>query len=433
MKKLLTKVALLSVSFLLASCGAENSSSSVTPPDSDSDSSSLVPGSDSGSSSATPSEDPSSASWSESDLAAMAKYLNGYKGLPFPTGISSSYVEASGTDEDEECFIVYDTTCGDLTSEYGKQLLAADFEYDEEDSDSEENYYFYYYSLEDSNDEIWVQVDYIDGYFDIFAWVEEGVVSYKAFPYEVVAEVLSIDETLDETKIPSFPLAANEEYYVLADEVGGSYVMVYGYYDTTIAEETYTSDYEAKLTTAGYTVDSEDGTAINATIGLEIEYMAYEGMFAIQIEKYSEADPIVPGDHAIEFSADDFPTSYGSFDFEKDGFKFSGESIMQINGCIQFRNAKKGSGILYNTTAISNLTSIVITATSADYYGILSLYVSSSMVDASNPGTAITPTVDGTSCVYTYAISEGYSYFKLIDEAQNASKNSSIVINYNAA
>ena len=90
--------------------------------------------------------------WSESDLAAMALYLNGYTDLPFPKGFTENYVEASGTDSDGECFVVYDT-CEDLSSSYALQLQESGFVYDELGSSEEVGFFPYFHEIADSLDE----------------------------------------------------------------------------------------------------------------------------------------------------------------------------------------------------------------------------------------------------------------------------------------
>ena len=94
-------------------------------------------------------------------------------------------------------------------------------------------------------------------------------------------------------------------------------------------------------------------------------------------------------------------------------------------------NANKDSGYLYNVDSLGRLSSIAVTekdVNSHQYYGVLSCYVSSSVISETNAGVAVTPTY--TDGVYTYPIPEGNSYFKLIDETKYASKNASITINY---
>ena len=184
------------------------------------------------------------------------------------------------------------------------------------------------------------------------------------------------------------------------------------------------------MTNAGYTVDSENGTAINEAKLLKVEYMASDGYFFIQISKYV---PVIPGANNVEFSPSDFPTKYGAAEITKNNVLFRLDSIMFTNGYIQFRKAgDKGSGYLYNVDSLGTLTSITVTekdVSKHDYYGVLSCYVSSSVISDTNPGTAVTPTY--TDGVYTYPIPAGNSFFQLIDESTTyASKNASITISY---
>lgn len=363
--------------------------------------------------------------WSESDLKDMSKYLHGYTCLPFPQGFTNAYVNASGTDEEGECFIVYDDGCGDLSESYGKQLTAASFDFDSKETDKDGDIYFYTYAIEDSNDLINVQFDYYRGAFEIFAWYEEGAPTYETFPYEAIGTFFKLGQ-VDESVLPSFPLLAGQKYDGYAS--GETYFVVGGNYDTSIEEATYVANYETSLTNAGYTVDSENGTAINEAKLLKVEYMASEGYFFIQISKYV---PVISGANVIELTLSDFPTGYGEAEITKNNVLFKLDSIMVIDNCIQFRNAKKGSGYLYNVDSLGTLASITITekdVSKHDYYGVLSCYVSSSVISDTNPGTAVTPTY--TDGVYTYPIPTGNSFFKLIDETNFASKNASITISY---
>lgn len=280
MKNTIKKIALLSLTLFLASCNQNTDSTKESSLDSSSNPVSQSAISESSETTNGITTDKATLTWSESDLSVMSEYLNGYTSLPFPIGFTSSYVEASGTDEDEECFIVYDSNCGDLSESYGKQLIDSSFTYDEEDSG--DGYYYYYLSLEDSNDEIWVQIDYYQTDFEIFAWVEISVDNSATFPYDQIATFYSIS-TVDENILPSFALASGEEYDIYPS--GTEYLLIGGIYDTTIEEATYVSDYEAKLTKAGYTVDSANGSASNTTYSISLMYMAMSGYFSIQLSR----------------------------------------------------------------------------------------------------------------------------------------------------
>ena len=364
--------------------------------------------------------------WSESDLKDMSKYLHGYTCLPFPGGFTNAYVNASGTDQDEECFIAYDYECGDLSESYGKQLTAASFVFDSKETDEDGDLYYYTYAIEDSNDLINVQFDYYRDAFEIFAWYEVGAPTYETFPYEAIAAFFKF-EKVDESALPSFPLLAGQKYDGYAS--GETYFLIGGNYDTSVEEATYVANYETALANAGYTVDSKNGTAIHETNLLKVEYMASEGYFSIQISKYV---PIIPGANNVEFSPSDFPAKYGAAEITKNNVLFKLDSIMFTDGYIQFRNAQKGSGYLYNVDSLGTLTSITVTekdVSKHDYYGVLSCYVSSSVISDTNPGTAVTPTY--TDGVYAYPIPAGNSFFKLIDESEKyASRNASITISY---
>lgn len=410
----------------LVSCGDREETSSNT--GNASNNGSATSSTTSGNATESAPDETNPTAWSESDLKDMSKYLNGYTCLPFPQGFTNAYVNASGTDEDGECFIAYDGECGDLSESYGKQLTAASFVFDSKETDEDGDFYYYTYAIEDSNDLIYVQFDYYRDAFEIFAWYEVGAPTYETFPYEAIAAFFKL-EKVDESALPSFPLLSGQKYDGYAS--GETYFLVGGNYDTSIEEATYVANYETALTNAGYTVDSENGTAINEAKLLKVEYMASEGYFFIQISKYV---PIISGANNVEFSPSDFPTKYGDAESEitKNNVLFRLDSIIAIDNCIQFRNAKKGSGYLYNVDSLGTLTSITVTekdVSKHDYYGVLSCYVSSSVISDINPGTAVTPTY--TDGVYTYPIPTGNSFFQLIDESTSyASKNASITISY---
>ena len=82
--------------------------------------------------------------------------------------------------------------------------------------------------------------------------------------------------------------------------------------------------------------------------------------------------------------------------------------------------------------SLGTLTSITVTekdVSKHDYYGVLSCYVSSSVISDTNAGTAVSPTY--TDGVYTYPLPSRNSFFQLIDESTSyASKNASITISY---
>lgn len=417
-------LALASMCMGLVSCGDREETSSNT--GNASNNGSATSSTTSGNATESTPDETNPTAWSESDLKDMSKYLNGYACLPFPQGFTNAYVNASGTDEDEECFIAYDGECGDLSESYGKQLTAASFVFDSKETDEDGDFYYYTYAIEDSNDLIYVQFDYYRDAFEIFAWYEVGAPTYETFPYEAIAAFFKL-EKVDESALPSFPLLSGQKYDGYAS--GETYFLVGGNYDTSIEEATYVANYEAALANAGYTVDSENGTAINEAKLLKVEYMASDGYFFIQISKYV---PVIPGANNVEFSPSDFPAKYGAAEITKNNVLFRLDSIMFTNGCIQFRNAQKGSGYLYNVDLLGTLTSITVTekdVSKHDFYGVLSCYVSSSVISDTNAGTAVSPTY--TDGVYTYPIPSGNSFFKLIDESTTyASKNASITISY---
>ena len=378
-------LALASMCMGLVSCGSGKETSSNV--GNASNNGSAASSTTSGNSTESTPDETNPTAWSESDLKDMSKYLNGYTCLPFPQGFTNAYVNASGTDEDEECFIAYDGECGDLSESYGEQLTAASFVFDSKEIDEDGDLYYYTYAIEDSNDFIVVQLDYNLNFddFEIFAWYEVGAPTYETFPYEAIAAFFKL-EKVDESTLPSFPLLSGQKYDGYAS--GETYFLVGGNYDTSIEEATYVANYETALANAGYTVDSENGTAINEAKLLKVEYMASEGYFFIQISKYV---PVIPGANNVEFSPSDFPAKYGAAEITKNNVLFRLDSIMFTNGYIQFRKADdKGSGYLYNVDSLGKLTSITVTekdVSKHDYYGVLSCYVSSSVISDTNPGT----------------------------------------------
>ncbi len=421
-KNSLRRLVLPLLAVTLTGClqGGEKEGSSV----SSLDGSSSVSSSDS--SSSVSSVDPSCpTSWNESDLAAMKKYLGEGVSVPFPYGVSENYVEASGTDSDGVCFIVYDSTVGDLTSSYCAILEENGFASDTSEED-EEGYYYYCKNVLDDTYELWVQTDYYDGDFEIFAWIEALTPQYETFPYEVINEYFGL--SLSESSFPSFVLATDEKYDAYgADD--GSYFYVGGYFDTNTSDDDYLSAYQTALSDKSFVVDASDGSAVNEALGLNVEMMAVEGYFLIQISKYAVP---TPSDNSLSFAATDFPNGYpdGEELLEKGGFSFYYSSVQQTGGYIQFRNANKGSGYLYNTDSLGKITSIVVTMNGTDttYYGVLSLYVSTSKITEPDASKKIEPTSSGG--VYTYNVDNEGGYFLLIDEETHASKNDSVLINY---
>ena len=330
-------LALASMCMGLVSCGSREETSSNT--GNASNNGSATSSTTSGNTTESTPDETNPTAWSESDLKDMSKYLNGYTCLPFPQGFTNAYVNASGTDEDEECFIAYDGECGDLSESYGEQLTAASFVFDSKETDEDGDVYYYTYAIEDSNDLIYVQFDYYRDAFEIFAWYEVGAPTYETFPYEAIAAFFKL-EKVDESALPSFPLLSGQKYDGYAS--GETYFLVGGNYDTSIEEATYVANYETALANAGYTVDSENGTAINEAKLLKVEYMASDGYFFIQISKYV---PVIPGANNVEFSPSDFPAKYGAAEITKNNVLFRLDSIIAIDNCIQFRNAKKRIGI----------------------------------------------------------------------------------------
>lgn len=410
---------LLAVTLIGCQQGGEEGKSSTSSLDDSSVSSSDVSSSISSSDQSLP------MAWTESDLAAMKQYLGEGVNIPFPYGVSENYIEASGTDGDGVCFIVYDSTVGDITASYCAILEQNDFIADVTEED-EEGYYYYYKNVLDDTYQLWVQTDYYDGDFEIFAWVEALAPQYESFPYEVINEYFGM--SLSEASFPSFSLATDEKYDAYGSD-DGNYFYVGGYFDANTSDDDYLSAYQTALSNKGFVVDVSASSAINEGLGLKVEMMTFEGYFFIQISKYVAPKP---GDNSLSFVAGDFANEYPSDEvsISKDGFSFYYSSVMKSSGYIQFRSASRGSGYLYNADSLGKITSIVVTMNGTDtaYYGVLSLYVSDSKITESDASKKVEPTAsDG---VYTYNIDTEVGYFLLIDESGYASKNDNVIINY---
>ena len=192
---------LASVCMGLVSCGPQGGVSSNT--GNASNNGSTASSTTSGNATESTPDETNPTAWSESDLKDMSKFLNGYTCLPFPEGFTNAYVNASGTDEDEECFIAYDGECGDLSESYGKQLTAASFVFDSKETDEDGDFYYYTYAIEDSNDLIYVQFDYYRDAFEIFAWYEVGAPTYETFPYEAIAAFFKLEKSMNRPSLLS--------------------------------------------------------------------------------------------------------------------------------------------------------------------------------------------------------------------------------------
>ncbi len=439
MKKQLIFISLLSAGFILSSCGEKpaDSSSTETPASSSKVEESSTDSSEASSSSSSENDIEYATEWSEEDLADMGTYIKTGYVLPFAKGLTTNYVNESGELTDGSlAFVVYDYFSGDLSTSYAKTLTDAGFALDYVGDDDGMPYYNYYYELSDEEALVYVQFYYgYDGYdngFNIIAWLQEGGKSSE-FPYSYIQAYLELDYTLNNTILPSFTLDEGEKYDYYTS---GADYCVGGYFDSTITDDDYTSAYETALTNAGYTVDSDNASAINEDASLEVEYMAYYGYFFIQVGKYVPAPDPVVGDHKMTWTADTFPTSYGTDDtITVDSISFKFTSIMQTGGYIQFsKSGKRDAGEIYNTTSMGELKSFVVTinSNSADYYSPLTLNVSSSQISDENVGTKVEGIYDKTALTYTYNVPAGNSYFKLFleDDTDYASKNDSIVINY---
>ena len=453
MKKQLLFISLLSAGFILSSCGekpaessnndnTENSSSKV---EEKSSSNAEASSESSSAAEASSSKDDTSSSddeieyataWSEDDLADMSTYIKTGYVLPFAKGLTTDYINDSGELSDgSTAFVVYDYLSGDLSTSYAKTLSDNGFELDYVGDDDGMPYYNYYFELTDETALVCVQFYYAeDTYgesFNIFAWYQEGGKSAE-FPYSSIQAHLDLEITLNTTNLPSFTLDEGEKYdHYPSDD----YYCVGGYFDSSVSDDDYASAYEAALSAAGYTVDSANGDAINETLSLEIQYMAYYGYFFIQVSNYVPAPEPTPGDKTTTISSSLFATSYSDDDSDLtiDSINFKFTLVCDGGGYVQFKKNAGTTSNLYNVTSMGELTSFVITvnANNKDYYNPLTLCVSSSQITSENAGTEVTGIYDKDALTYTYNVPAGNSYFKLFNEGTKyASKNNSIVINY---
>lgn len=415
MKKMHKSFLLILSSACLMSCGTQSNSSEIASSELPNSSDTSLPGTSD--SIVSPTE------WTASDLTSMASFLGEGVTLPFPVGISSKYIDGSGTDQDGICFIVYDASCGDLTSSYGNLLLADGFETVES---VEDGLFFYVKENIDESNDLWVQTDYDEEVFEIYAWLEASTPTYETFPYEAINDFFSL--SFDETTLPSFELAKGELYDGYGSD-DGTYFYVGGYFDENTSDDDYLLDYAVKLEEKGYTVDLDNGAATNNALSFKVEFMASEGYFLLQLSKWNKPQP---GDYSLTIEDSAFANKYADDDsiLELSGLTFKFTSIMSIDDYFQFSSTKKRSGgELYNVDSLGKIASIIVTANSTLYYATLTLYVSNAPITSTNPGTSVIPTNDGN--VFTYNVLTEASYFKLINEdATYASKNNAIVLNY---
>lgn len=411
MKKLF-KICALAYFGLLASCKANEALSSEQ----------NNPSSSTGGSSSSTIEDMPT-EWNEDDLKDMVTFLGEGVTLPFPIGFTANYVLASGTDEDGECFIVYDAYSGDLSTSYSAQLIEDGFTKDSSDDDG----YIYFIKENITADkDLWVQIDFVDDEFEIFAYLETATPRFESFPYSEINTFFSL--SLSETNLPSFTLREGKKYdgYSSTD---GKYFYVGGYIATSITDEDYYLDYAVKLEGLGYNVDLDNALATLDSLSFKVEFSCMDGYFFLQLSKY-----VVPtkGDYQMTITKTDIPNSKGYNDgltnIVVNEINLKYYFVMNADN-IQF---KRGVGAnLYNVDSMGKITSIVVTADSksVSYYSPLTLYVSSSPISDTNVGTKVEYTLNNLE--YVYNITENASYFKLVNEGtEYASKNTSIVVNY---
>lgn len=234
------------------------------------------------STSASSSSSEQTASWREESINSMKKYLKGFDLLPFPKQFSSNYIDASGADQDGDSFYVYDFLKEDISSSYEKQLIEAGFH--EGYIDDEFKGIAYWILNPGTNDIIYVQGELVypnTAYsrYDIFAWYEVGAPKKETFPYEEINSFFRVSN-ISQENLPSFQLSNGEKYDYYSSN---TFYCVGGNFSKEINDSTFASSYESSLAKVGYEV--KDGTAINSSIGLKVEYMATQGYFLLQLSK----------------------------------------------------------------------------------------------------------------------------------------------------
>ena len=222
------------------------------------------------------------ATWREESINSMKKYLEGFDLIPFPNEFSSNYIDASGADQDGDSFYVYDFIKEDISSSYEKQLIEAGFQ--EGYIDGEFKGIVYWILNPGTNDIIYVQGELVypnTAYsrYDIFAWYEVGAPKKETFPYEEINSFFGVNN-ISQENLPSFQLSSGEKYDYYSSS---TFYYVGGNFSKEISDSIFASSYESSLTKAGY--EAKDGTAINSSIGLKVEYMATQGYFLLQLSK----------------------------------------------------------------------------------------------------------------------------------------------------
>lgn len=417
---------ILAMLTLLSSCGDNISTSDEST--SESSSETITTTTDTNTETTSEDEVPPT-EWSEEDKSEMVKFLGEGVTIPFVDGFTSKYVNASGTDEDGECFIVYDYHSGDLSSTYGSVLVNDGFAYYE---GSDDEYKYYTKSVKDGQYILWVQLDYYQTAFEVFAWVEVAEKESEAFPYSEISSFLNV--TLNESNFPSFALASGNKYSsTLSSDSLDKYILISGTIDTTIESATYLTSYTKSLEEKGFTVIGSE--AFNATLKVRTSMVITSGVFYLSIYNYIEP---TKGDYSLSLVSTDFP-DVGKYGYDttptslvKDSQLFKYGSVASSAGYVQFRNATKGGGEVYNMTSLGKITSIVLTPASdanMEYFGVLTLYVCASPCTTADEITEVSPVCDENN-VFTYTVTGDYGYFWLTNLSSYASKIASIVINY---
>lgn len=177
--------------------------------------------------------------------------------------------------------------------------------------------------------------------------------------------------------------------------------------------------------------------AIEGTTNEEPSFVTSATMSTNDVTYYAVFATVTPGTAqdasvTINTSTANLPTSYGGgnkfTEYTLDGVKFKIQQMYKNGSKLQWRadGNSNGAGTMYNTEALQNIQSVVITYDASDSGKNFTLKVG----DSENPtsGTAITPSNEGN--VYTYDCSGYNKNFFVLANGEYAGYLTSIVINY---
>jgi uncharacterized protein YjdB len=177
--------------------------------------------------------------------------------------------------------------------------------------------------------------------------------------------------------------------------------------------------------------------AIEGTTNEEPSFVTSATMSTNDVTYYAVFATVTPGtaqDASVTINTltANLPTSYGGgnkfTEYTLDGVKFKIQQMYKNGSKLQWRadGNSNGAGTMYNTEALQNIQSVVITYDDSDNGKNFTLKVG----DSENPtsGTAITPSNEGN--VYTYDCSGYNKNFFVLANGEYAGYLTSIVINY---